>query len=108
MSHYADYLKECGYKEILETEDGFATYCFFGQECYIEDIYVVPESRKKDVASSMAQTIEEIARQRGCTFLSGSVNTAIKDPTRSIKVLLAYGFKFVKASEALLWFRKDL
>lgn len=108
MSLYADYIKECGYKEILETDQGFATYCFFGQECYIEDIYVVPGARNKDVASSFAQTIEEMARAKGCTFISGSVNTAFKDPTRSIKVLLAYGFRFVKSSEAILWFRKDL
>ncbi len=108
MSLYADYLHETGQKHILEREWGFATYHIRGQECYIEDIYVTEEKRKQHSASELAQHIETIAKAAKCKYLTGSVNTAIKDPTTSMKVLLAYGFKFLRSEPAIVWFVKEL
>lgn len=108
MSLYSDYLKETGNKGILETELGFATYHLLGSECYIEDIYIIPSHRKNKVASELAFEIEQIAKTAGCKYLTGSVNTAIKNPTSSMKVLLAYGFKFLRSEPKIIWFVKDL
>lgn len=108
MSFYSDYLLETSLKRILETDSGFATYHILGKECYIEDIYVIPEHRKTNKASALAMSIEDIAIKNGCEVLTGSVNTAIKDPTTSIKVLLAYGFKFLRSEPAIIWFIKKL
>lgn len=104
---YADYLAECGTLSILETGDGFATYRISGRECYIIDIYVKPEKRESGLAFKMADQIWAVGKANGCTFLSGSVNTASKDPTASIKVLLAYGFKFIRSEPQILWFVKE-
>jgi GNAT superfamily N-acetyltransferase len=108
VSLYSDYVTETNLKKIIEKDWGFATYHFRGAECYIEDIYVVPEQRKSDCASSLAQEIEQIAKAAGCKYLTGSVNTSIKDPTTSIRVLLAYGFKFLKCDPSIIWFVKEL
>jgi hypothetical protein len=108
LSLYADYLHETSQKHILEREWGFATYHIRGTECYIEDIFITVDRRKSKSASELAQHIETIAKAKGCKFLTGSVNTAIKDPTTSIKVLLAYGFKFLRSETSIIWFCKDL
>ena len=108
MSQYADYLKETGQKLILEKEWGFATYHLRGTECYIEDIYIDPQHRKALKASDLANEIENWAQSQGCKYLTGSVNTAIKDPTASMKVLLAYGFKFLRSEPSIIWFVKNL
>lgn len=108
MSLYADYLAETNVKRILETPHGFATYHLRGTECYVEDIYVIPAARKTNVAACMADEIVAIARTAGCKHLTGSVNTAIKDPTSSMKVLLAYGFKFLRSEPHIVWFVKTI
>lgn len=108
MNLYAKYCQETGVKQILETGAGFATYHFLPNECYIEDIYVLPEFRTKQAASDLADQIAAIAKAKGYKHLTGSVNTKIKDPTTSMKVLLAYGFKFLRADQHAVWFVKDL
>lgn len=111
MSLYADYIKEREGRNIVEDEDGFATFIFCGpeqKECYIVDIYVRPEKRKTGKAASFADTITDIARKVGCTYLSGSVDARTNGATESLWVLLRYGFHVVGVAENLIWFRKEL
>lgn len=108
MSLLADYHKEHGFKNVIESDDGFLTFYFVGQECYIEDLYVVPSKRKSHVASNMAKQVEDIARNQGCKYVTGSVNTHAKDPTTSMKVLLSYGFSLLRAEPHMIWFVKEL
>lgn len=113
MNLYKQYIEETTDTQMLETEYGFATYTTMFNEggyfdCYIEDIYVIPEARKTHKASAMADEIAKAAKDQGCHRLLGSVNLEIKDPTRSVKVLLAYGFEILNASQGCIWFKKDL
>ncbi len=93
MTLFAEYIKELAGKEIIESEKGFATYYFFKDYCYIEDIYVRPDFRKDHVAASMADDIAVIAKSQGYSKLAGSIKPSNKNSTASMKVLLAYGFK---------------
>lgn len=108
MNLYSDYLRETGLKGMVEHSWGFATYHINGQECYIEDIYVTPEERKNSRARELADQIAAEAKAAGCKYLTGSVNTSIKDPTTSMKVLLAYGFKFLRSEPRIVWFCKEI
>lgn len=109
MSHYAEYMKETLKVETIEDDNGFCTYEFLSDtECYIRDIYVVPALRKSNVAAGYADQVAEIAKQKGCKLLVGSVNTTIKDPTTSMKVLIAYGMKFHSTKGILLYFVKEI
>lgn len=105
---YLDYVKEREGFETLETEQGFAIFKVNGEECYIKDIYVKKEFRKENYASLMADKIAAEAKAEGCKFLAGSVSLECGDPTASIQVLLAYGFKVYKFHSSLLWFVKQL
>lgn len=110
MSLFGEYIKETQGKDIIEDENGFATFypAFNNSYMYIEDIYVKPEKRKSAQASHYADCIAEVARQRGIPKLLGSVNLEIENPTRSVKVLLAYGFKVVETRDNVIYFEKDI
>lgn len=108
MSLYADYVKERGVFNIVELEQGFATYRINGAECYIEDIYVVPEARNKHIATLLADRISEEAKEKGCRYLTGSVMPTANKSTESTKVLLAYGFKLLRAENNAIYFIKEI
>ena len=110
MSLYGEYVMERMGDHIVEDERGFATYRYLngGKSCYIVDIYVRPEFRRENVASQYATLIASSAAVAGCVELLGSVSPQAKNPTDSIKVLLAYGMELQSASHELLIFRKDI
>lgn len=109
MSLYAQYLRERTKDEIIETEQGFATYRFTDEKsCYIIDIYTIPDFRKQGAARDIADKVMEIAREKGCTRLYGSVVPSANGSTESVKVLLAYGMSVDSCSNDFIIFRKDI
>lgn len=111
MSNYGNYIKERLGRDIVEDDKGFATYEFYeeSQACYIVDIYVHPDFRKEKVASNYADKIAEIAKERGCKFLYGTVAPGTNHSTESVKVLLGYGFELSHlTNDNLIWFRKGI
>jgi GNAT superfamily N-acetyltransferase len=95
------YAEELGFgPRILHLEGvGFATYHLHKDECYIEDIYVVPEKRKDRFATVMADSITLIAKRRGIPTLTGTVTPGQGGWEISKKALEAYGFKHVGHKE---------
>jgi ribosomal protein S18 acetylase RimI-like enzyme len=109
MEMYKAYLEELhDGKSIVSTDYGFASYWIREKECYIEDIYTKPEYRKAEYASKLADLIAQIAIEQKCKYLTGSVIPTANNSTKSLKVLLGYGFKLCLAEENLIWFKKDL
>jgi predicted GNAT family acetyltransferase len=107
-SLYAKYILERENKNIIETDSGFATYIIQGEECYIENIFVLEEMRKKGSASYLAGRVTEIAKEMNCKRLIGSVRPSARGSTESLKVLLAYGFKLLSASNDAIFFVKEI
>ncbi len=96
---------------MYETDKGFATYKLEPRgECYIREIYVLPDFRKTGEASRMADAIVSEAKEQGCTVLSGSVCPNTSDPTYRMRVLLGYGMRFYSVDKAtgLMYFIKDI
>lgn len=88
-SLYGQYLDERENKEILENEYGFVTYKFLNSnECYIQDIYIIPEMRKQGLSFKMRDEVIAIAKAKGCSTLIGSVSIGANDATRNLKILL--------------------
>lgn len=108
LSLYGDYIKEREGKEIIESDDGFATYTFMGEFCYIVDIYVVPGKRKTKVASTMADQIAKLAKEKGFKFLLGSVDPSTNGATESMKALLSYGFRVHSMDQRLIYLTKEI
>jgi GNAT superfamily N-acetyltransferase len=109
MSLYGDYIAEREGKQIVESEKGFATFKVFDNgECYIQDIYVIPECRKTNLGKQMADEVSEIAKNRGCKLLIGSVCTEDKHATRNLQIFLSYGMNIYKNVGTLIFVKKDL
>ncbi len=111
---YAEYLKETHNKHLLEAPEGFLTYGFdcvpgvSDPHVYIEDLYVRPDYRRTHVASAMADKVAEIARERGCKLMFGTVNARTSDPNRSLRVLQGYGMRLCSIAADTLWMVKDI
>jgi GNAT superfamily N-acetyltransferase len=112
MSMYADYLRERVGDEIIEREEGFATFRIIDDggvmTVYIVDIYIKPEYRKMKMATVMADEIKERAKFLGCKAMIGTVSSSAKKPTDSMKVLLGYGMQFYKSNQDGIIFRKEI
>ena len=104
---FADYFREMG-SEVLETAYGWASYKFMNDSCYIENIYVKPEYRKRKEASFIADKITKMAKEKGCKTLLGSTNTKNPSVERSIQVILGYGFKYLSSNEDSIWYYKEI
>lgn len=105
---YAEYLKEKTSDHIIETARGFATYRFVDKAVYIVDIYTIPQYRKTNEASTIADIIVEVAKKKGCVELLGSVVPSNKGSTDSLNVLLAYGMKLKSSSDNFIVFHKEI
>lgn len=108
LSLYGRYLKETFGKEIVEDSDGFATFSIVKNECYIETVYVIPESRQKGKAKIYADLISDIAKTRQCKYLTTTINPGISTVERSMQVILSYGFKFHSCDSQKIVFMKEL
>lgn len=110
MSAYGDYIKETRGDEIVEIPEGFATFRFLneGKSAYIIDIYVIPDFRSKHIASTLANQISVIAKEKGASELIGTVVPSSKGSTDSLKVLIAYGMTLHSSQNDLIVFRKDI
>jgi GNAT superfamily N-acetyltransferase len=107
-SLYAQYIQEREGKSILESDKGYATYSFTDDGCYIEDIFVIKEHRKSGEAARLADQIVEIARQKGCKKLYGSISPSANGSTASLKVLLSYGFRLSSSANNFILFVMDI
>jgi len=110
MSLMAKYFEEREGFFIMETEEAFASYKITEEQCYIKDIYVLPEHRKDGIASNLADKIVEKAKRHGCTMLVGSVSPEANGATNSMKVLLCYGLKLshINKDEGLIIMAKEI
>lgn len=108
MDLLARYWKEREDRETIHDEFGFATYCYPNEtDCYIVDIYVLPEARHLGKARGYADKIAEIAKKRGCSRLIGSVDLTTNGSAESMKVLLAYGMRPLRNSDQMTYFWKE-
>lgn len=92
MSLWTEYLKEREGFESVETEYGFATFKITNEEMYIRDLYVDPVVRRLGKATEIADMLTDIAYERRCKILSGTVSLGLPSTTDSVKALLFYGF----------------
>lgn len=105
---YASYLEELGAKHLVRNDKGFAVYSFINGNCYIEEIYILPEYRGKQEFNALADKVIEIAKQKECKKILGSVIPSIDNSTRNVSIMLAYGFKISSATNNFIAFEKDL
>jgi GNAT superfamily N-acetyltransferase len=106
---YAEYMQEReGVSFLFKEDKGFVQYRINGEECYIQVIYVVPEQRRTGLAAQMADEVEAIAKEHGCTFLTGSCDPTAKGSTESATAMIRTGFKLHSARENFIVFIRSI
>lgn len=110
MSLYAEYVKEREEKFVIENEEAFCKYGINEKEkyCYIEDLYVRPESRKSGIGQRMTDFICIIAKNKGCKKVITSMVPSAKGSDYSMKVILKYGFRLRSSDYNVIYFEKEL
>ena len=109
MSMYKDYIEEqLPNRFVYETEHGFLTYNINDKECQLEEIYIKPKSRTLGLASSFYAMIGEVAREKGCTYLKGSIVIGTNNAEISMKCLLKNNFKLWYTDNIMIYLKKEL
>ena len=107
-SLYARYVAERENLSVHETDLGFATWSITGVECYVRELYVLPDYRRTGEGSRLTDHVAAVARERGCTLLTGTVDPRATGADASMLSLLAYGMKPRAVVDGLVWFAKEL
>ncbi len=110
-SLFAEYVLATEGFTTLSSETGFLTYRENADgSFYIRDIYVKEGFRKTGEATRLADQVLKMAKEKGASFLYGSVRGNLPNATRSISVLIAYGMEYADfdVKQNLLIFRRKL
>ena len=108
MSLYADYLAELGFRHIIENDDGFIVYSINGIECFIEELYVVPDKRLSHAGTSLEQQAMAMGKASGCKFMSCTVTIPCKQSTESLKAILKSGYRLCRADATKIYLIKEI
>ena len=108
-----NYMQESqGYDYWEEPGVGFMLYRVYDVELHLGHIYVSPEHRKKGNLVRFFDKCCEIAREKGCTVISGLVIKEGKTPeqfSRLVRSYLQYGTVIHSIpNDNQIIFRKDL
>ena len=102
------YVKEKSGVETISDEHGFICYKIHGEECYLEDIFVIPEYRERGVGSDLLIKAEALAKEAGCKFLSSCIRPTESTATLSMKAHLAKGFRIYSSFENRILMIKEI
>lgn len=109
-----NYWTERGYKTVI-FDEGFVIYKFVRNlqtnvlECYVQIVYVKPESRELGIASKMMDIVQREANRNGAAYLTTTISLVDNvDVTRSMKAVLSYGFHFLASTPNAIWFKMNL
>lgn len=108
MSLFREYIRELAGKDVLETEYGFCSYKITHDECYLEDVYVIPSKRKSGYGSSLANKVIDLARDRGCKWVTTSISSENCNPHPSLLAILGFGMKLKKIDKNMAYFYKGI
>ncbi len=105
---YKAYLKEREGLDVVESKYGFCTYKNRGSDFYIQDVYVLPEFRRKGSAKELADKVADMAKAVNCRILTGSVDSRSDGADSSDKALRAYGMKPCAKEGFMIYYFKEI
>lgn len=108
MQMFADYKFERQGMKVLEHDWGFLSYKELKDECFIEDLYIVPAKRGNRQCAMLLDEVTRVAQNGGLKWLSGNVSLAAPKAEHALKSFLHYGFKIQSANNNVLLLVKKL
>ena len=107
---YFDYIKSRLGQEVLQDPDkkSFVIYQTKDEEFYLQDLYIDPYARERDILRSLTNEIKRISRERGCKFVTASVVPSALKSTESMKLLIWWGFELISSTQDFIILKKTL
>lgn len=102
-SMYFDYIKEREDSCTLANQHGFVIYEIDGDECYISDLYVRPESRRSGKAFELMKQVLDRATESKCKYILGAVNITSLTAPKTMMAMLRMGAKMLKCDDNLIY-----
>ena len=93
---------------VHETTKGFITYSINGKECQLEEIYVDPKFRRQGVAKELRDFAAQDGKERGCSYIKGSIIIGTNMSEESCMAMLKYGYKFWYTEGIMIYFKKEI
>lgn len=105
---YAKYLTERARAKVIETESGFITYRINGEECFIQDMYLLPEARRSGACRELIDQLKSEASSCSCKFITG--NIFVDDPgcNQTIQAACGLGFRIRRAEAGVVLICLDI
>jgi GNAT superfamily N-acetyltransferase len=107
-SLYGQYILEREGKQIIERPEGFATYFYTNDMCYVENVYVAPEFRRTKIGRELLEKAASEAKLRGIKKLLVTVRPSANGSTTSLKAVTACGFTLQSAANDAIFFVKEI
>jgi len=104
-----DFFREIG-SYVLENEHGWLNY-FINSEgnCYLENMYIYPSSRKLQKGTSLLSNLElQAVEMHKCKWLFTSINRHIPQVDINLQITLKRGFKFHSSNNDAIILKKEL
>ena len=108
MELYKNYLKEREGIELYYEEDGFITYIFMDDYCYIKDVYVVPEKRRSGKAIELGNKIIALAKERGYDKVMGSICRSTHGWQKSLQGMYKVGYVSKEVKDDMIYLIKEI
>ena len=109
MELYAQYIKERENMSLVHVEHGFATYKKIDADTYyLVDIFVEKGFRRNGIASSLSESVKQIALNDGAKRLLGSVDITSNGVTESMQAILSDGFRYSHSAGNGIFFLKEI
>ena len=105
---YTAYLQEKEGKETLEIPSkGFVTYRILGNTCHICILYVAPKSRGGEIARELMSAVLQKLNGK-CKAFTAVVDTRQFDTSKTLQVILRYGFEVVGVNTTDILLYKEI
>ena len=108
-SMYKEYIEEqLPNRFVYENEHGFLTYNKNDTVLRLEEIYIKPEYRRKGLATSFYNKMEEIGKELKCTELMGSIIIGTNNSEGSMMCLLKNKFKLYYTDGTMIYLHRTI
>lgn len=108
MDLFKRYLLERENKQVIQNETGFIIYKLFEKECFIADMFILPENRSSQALSLFINELSGIAKKHGCVCLTANIHVADSANQKTLRAAFKMGFTIFAANNNIIMISKDL
>lgn len=105
---YYKYLVERNECDVLENEHGFIVYKITNKECFIVDMFIDKEKRKKYYGTDLLNSLVDLAVENGCINVTANIHLWDKNCNSTLIAAINSGFRMARAENNILLVEKIL